>query len=251
FSQAEIDARMATIQAAKMTEKPYPMLHRLTALEYKRDVGGSPTRLAYDQVRDRLVTLIMISPFTQLTQVSLKDISMVPVNMILETCSRLRELSISYVYWGTVTWDENENLCHGSLSSTISSANKESSGQGQGGRVRRIRNTQFPLQSLVPHKVAITFHSLIQWLNHLPRLDTLRLQTMRLVGADPLYTVGSTDIIRPEFYAHIGAACPLLQSFHIAFDPVYRRRSHTQVLDASRWGSHGSKNSRWRVQTSM
>lgn len=247
FSQAEIDARMATIQAAKMAQKPYPMLHLLTALEYTRDVGGSPTRLVYDQVRDRLVTLIMISPFTQLTQVSIKDISMVPVNMILKKCSRLRELSISYVYWGTVTWDENENLSHGSLSSTFSWANEECSGQGQSGSVRRIRNTQVPLQSLVLHKVAITFHSLIQWLNHLPRLDTLRLQTMRLVGADlctPLAALissaqSSTPTSGPHARYCSRSTSRLIPSTADGLTP----RSSTP----SRWVPHGSKNSRWRV----
>ncbi|KAF9287803.1 hypothetical protein BGZ74_001008 [Mortierella antarctica] len=229
-SRDEIETRMAAVQAAKMAQQPHPMLHRLTALDFSNQTVSSSSSLAQEQVRYRCVTLLEMSPLSQLVQLSLKDVYLAPVNMILERCLRLRELSIGFTVMGAVTWDEDQYR-GGSLPEPPSSvAIKERSGR----EVREGRDgggefcsSQFPLRSLVLQNVETSFHSLIQWLGHLPSLHTLRLQSMRLAGTDTMYTV--LDTIHPQFYAHIGAACPSLRSLHISFDNV--RRQQPQTLD--------------------
>ncbi|KAG0029045.1 hypothetical protein BGZ82_008154, partial [Podila clonocystis] len=192
-SRDEIETRMAAIQAAKVAQKPHPMLHRLTALDFSNQTVPSSSSLTQKQVRYRCVAMLKMSPLSQLTQLSLKDVYMAPVSMIVEKCLQLRELSISFSVMGAVAWDEDQ-CGEGSLAESSSSA----------------------------ANVKIGFHSLIKWLGHFPGLHTLRLQSMRLTGNNPMYTV--LDMIQAQFYSHIGTACPELRSFHISFDLVRRQQ---------------------------
>ncbi|KAF8926001.1 hypothetical protein BGZ52_006189 [Haplosporangium bisporale] len=145
---------------------------------------------------------------------------LVPVKVILEKCSRLRKLSISFSFMGAVTWGEDH--CRGVMSTSSSSAAKEEKYERNRQEAGRgTCNKQSPLRALVLQNIQSSFHDLIQWLGHLPRLDTLKLQTLRFIGAKATYI--DADTIRPEFYAHIGAACPAVQSFHISFDSLHRQ----------------------------
>ncbi|KAG0349905.1 hypothetical protein BG005_010568 [Podila minutissima] len=230
-SRDEIETRMAAVQAAKMAQQPHPMLHRLTALDFSNQTVSSSSSLAQEQVRYRCVTLLEMSPLSQLVQLSLKDVYLAPVNMILERCLRLRELSIGFTVMGAVTWDEDQyrggSLPEPPLSAAIGERSGREVREGRDGVGGEVCSSQFPLRSLVLQNVETSFHSLIQWLGHLPSLHTLRLQSMRLAGIDTIYTV--LDTIHPQFYAHIGAACPSLRSLHISFDNV--RRQQPQTLD--------------------
>ncbi|KAG0017526.1 hypothetical protein BGZ81_010708 [Podila clonocystis] len=203
-SRDEIETRMADVQAIKVTQKLHPMLIRLTALHFSNRTVSPSSSLTQEQVRYRFVAILKMSPLSQLTQLSLKDVYLAPVSMIVEKCLRLRELSISFSVMGAVAWEEDQ-CGEGSLSDSSSSAAVEES--------RR--------------NVKIGFHSLIKWLGHLPGLHSLRLQSIRLTGNDPMYTI--LNMIQAQFYSHIGAACPELRSFHISFDQV--RRQQPQTLD--------------------
>ncbi|KAG0086976.1 hypothetical protein BGZ93_011228 [Podila epicladia] len=206
------------------------MLHRLTALDFSNQTVSLTSSLAQEQVRYRCVTLLEMSPLSQLVQLSLKDVYLAPVNMILKRCLRLRELSILFTVMGAVTWDEDQyrggSLLEPSSSVTIGEVSGRKVQEGRDGEGGGVCSSRFSLRSLVLQNVETSLHSLVQWLGHLPSLHTLQLQSVRLTGTDSIYTV--LDTIHSQFYTHIGAACPSLQSLHISFDSV--RRQQPQAL---------------------
>ncbi|KAF9329115.1 hypothetical protein BG006_007800 [Podila minutissima] len=82
--------------------------HRLTALDFSNQTVSSSSPLAQEQVQYRCVTLLEMSPLSQLVQLSLKDVYLAPVNMILERCLKLRELNIGFRVMGAMNWDEDQ-----------------------------------------------------------------------------------------------------------------------------------------------